>query len=169
MNKTWFTSRHKSWKASATWVKVEIPFNQFSKSLLRNLTTRLVKWCHNRKWLNPLLTSTTWSAAATSPKLQSKSFDRISPVLYLSPVLWQYFVGLRSLHWSPLEDSENTLGPLCHPCCYGRPSKVEVCQSGGDHEGSGRSPPTLQAINIANTNCQINSDTRRSVPSPKHC
>ena len=32
-----------------------------------------------KKILKKGLTSTTWSAAATSPKLQSKSFDRISP------------------------------------------------------------------------------------------
>ena len=93
------------------------------------------------------LTSTTWSAAATSPKLQSKSLERISPVVKLYRLIFTHFrcyflrqklfsagrctlaknfVKFRSL--DPL-DFENTLGPPLPPLLCS--TKVEVCHEAG--------------------------------------
>ena len=44
--------------------------------------------------------------------------------------------------------------PLCLPCCYAKTHQSgSVPRARQDHEGSGRSPQTLQAVNIANTIC----------------
>ena len=96
------------------------------------------------------LTSTTWSAAATSPKLQSKSLERISPVVKLYRLIFTHFrcyflrqklfsagrctlakkccifAKFRSL--DPL-DFENTLGPPLPPLLCS--TKVEVCHESG--------------------------------------